>query len=26
VIIVLMNFRVDMLYAWLNPKIRFDES
>jgi oligopeptide transport system permease protein len=26
VIIILMNFIVDMLYAWLNPKIRFDES
>jgi oligopeptide transport system permease protein len=26
VIIVLMNFIVDMLYAWLNPKIRFDEG
>jgi len=26
VIIVLLNFFVDMLYAWLNPKIRFDEG
>jgi oligopeptide transport system permease protein len=26
VVIVLMNFIVDMLYAWLNPKIRFEES
>jgi oligopeptide transport system permease protein len=26
VIIILMNFIVDMLYAWLNPKIRFDEG
>jgi len=26
VIIVLMNFIVDLLYAWLNPKIRFDEN
>jgi oligopeptide transport system permease protein len=26
VIIVVMNFIVDMLYAWLNPKIRFDEG
>jgi oligopeptide transport system permease protein len=26
VIIILMNFIVDMLYAWLNPKIRFDEA
>jgi oligopeptide transport system permease protein len=26
VIIVLLNFIVDLLYAWLNPKIRFDES
>lgn len=25
-IIVLLNFVVDLLYAWLNPKIRFDES
>ena len=26
VIIVLLNFVVDLLYAWLNPKIRFDEG
>ena len=26
VVIVLLNFVVDMLYAWLNPKIRFDEN
>jgi oligopeptide transport system permease protein len=26
VVIILMNFIVDMLYAWLNPKIRFDEA
>ena len=26
VIIVLLNFIVDLLYAWLNPKIRFDED
>jgi oligopeptide transport system permease protein len=25
-VIVLLNFIVDMLYAWLNPKIRFDEG
>ncbi len=25
-VIVLLNFVVDMLYAWLNPKIRFDEG
>jgi oligopeptide transport system permease protein len=25
-IIVLLNFIVDLLYAWLNPKIRFDED
>ncbi len=25
-VIVLLNFVVDMLYAWLNPKIRFDEN
>lgn len=25
-VIVLLNFTVDMLYAWLNPKIRFDEG
>lgn len=26
VVIVLLNFIVDMLYAWLDPKIRFEES
>jgi len=26
VVIVLLNFVVDMLYAWLNPRIRFEES
>jgi oligopeptide transport system permease protein len=26
VIIVLLNFIVDLLYAWLNPRIRFDEA
>ncbi|HMB59356.1 MAG TPA: oligopeptide ABC transporter permease OppB [Xanthomonadales bacterium] len=26
VVIVLLNFVVDLLYAWLNPKIRFDET
>ncbi|MEJ8567930.1 oligopeptide ABC transporter permease OppB [Elongatibacter sediminis] len=25
VVIVLLNFIVDLLYAWLNPKIRFEE-
>jgi oligopeptide transport system permease protein len=25
VIIILLNFIVDLLYAWMNPKIRFDE-
>jgi oligopeptide transport system permease protein len=25
-LIILMNFLVDMLYAWLNPKIRYDEE
>lgn len=26
VIIILLNFIVDILYAWLNPRIRYDES
>jgi oligopeptide transport system permease protein len=26
VVIVVLNFIVDMLYAWLNPRIRFDET
>ena len=25
-LIILLNFLVDMLYAWLNPKIRYDEE
>jgi oligopeptide transport system permease protein len=25
-LIILLNFLVDMLYAWLNPKIRYDED
>ncbi len=25
-LIILLNFTVDMLYAWLNPKIRYDEK
>jgi oligopeptide transport system permease protein len=25
-IIILMNFIVDLLYAWLNPRIRYDEN
>lgn len=25
-LIILLNFLVDMLYAWLNPKIRYDEN
>jgi oligopeptide transport system permease protein len=25
-LIILLNFVVDMLYAWLNPKIRYDEE
>lgn len=25
-VIIVLNFIVDMLYAWLNPKIRFDEG
>jgi oligopeptide transport system permease protein len=25
VIIILLNFIVDLLYAWMNPKIRYDE-
>ena len=25
-IIIVLNFIVDMLYAWLNPKIRYDEQ
>jgi oligopeptide transport system permease protein len=26
VIIIFLNFIVDMLYAWLNPRIRYDEA
>lgn len=26
VIIIVLNFIVDMLYAWLNPRIRYDEG
>ncbi len=26
VVIILLNFIVDLLYAWLNPRIRFDEN
>jgi oligopeptide transport system permease protein len=26
VIIILLNFIVDILYAWMNPKIRYDEA
>lgn len=26
VLIIMLNFLVDMLYAWLNPKIRYDED
>ena len=25
VLIILLNFAVDLIYAWLNPKIRYDE-
>jgi len=25
-VIILLNFIVDLLYAWLNPRIRFDDS
>jgi oligopeptide transport system permease protein len=25
-LIIILNFLVDMLYAWLNPKIRYDED
>jgi ABC-type dipeptide/oligopeptide/nickel transport system permease component len=25
VIIILLNFTVDILYAWMNPRIRYDE-
>ena len=26
VTIILLNFLVDLIYAWLNPKVRYDES
>jgi oligopeptide transport system permease protein len=26
VVIIVLNFIVDLLYAWLNPRIRFDEA
>lgn len=26
VLIILLNFLVDLIYAWLNPKIRYDEQ
>jgi oligopeptide transport system permease protein len=26
ILIILLNFLVDMLYAWLNPRIRYDED
>jgi oligopeptide transport system permease protein len=26
IVIILLNFIVDLLYAWLNPRIRFDDS
>ncbi len=26
VIIILLNFIVDILYAWMNPKIRYNEA
>lgn len=26
IVIILLNFIVDLLYAWLNPRIRFDEA
>jgi oligopeptide transport system permease protein len=26
VVIIVLNFIVDLLYAWLNPRIRFDET
>ena len=25
VLIILLNFIVDMIYAWLDPKVRYDE-
>ena len=26
VLIILLNFLVDLIYAWLNPKVRYDEK
>jgi len=26
VVITVLNFIVDLLYAWLNPRIRYDEA
>jgi oligopeptide transport system permease protein len=26
VVIIVLNFIVDLLYAWLNPRIRYDEA
>jgi len=26
ILIILLNFIVDLLYAWLNPRIRYDEA
>ena len=26
IVITLLNFIVDLLYAWLNPRIRYDEG
>ena len=26
IVIVVLNFIVDLLYAWLNPRIRYDEA
>jgi oligopeptide transport system permease protein len=26
VIIILLNFIVDILYAWMNPRIRYNEA
>jgi oligopeptide transport system permease protein len=25
VLIILLNFLIDLIYAWLNPKVRYDE-
>ena len=25
-LIILLNFVVDLIYAWLNPKVRYDEK